>query len=76
MTYRLGMQSIHLDRCRSLPKGTGLPGFRDPTPMLSIKGVVVVITPLAVATPRRRLGRPLPNLLPQADDITGRSASC
>jgi toxin CcdB len=77
MRFLLDVQSDHLD---SLPTrvvvplaspGGPLPPFGDLIPALTVDGeAVVMLTPLLSAVPRRTLGRPIGNLLDQADDIT------
>ncbi len=75
--YLLDVQSDHLEPLPTrvvvplAEPGQALPPFRDLTPTLRVGGqAVVMLTPLMAAVPRRRLGRPLGNLLDQADDIT------
>jgi toxin CcdB len=75
--YLLDVQSEHLDRLPTrmvVPLGAAdatLPAFRDLTPTLLVGGTPhVLLTPLMAAIPRRLLGHPIGNLLPQADDIT------
>ncbi|WP_149536808.1 CcdB family protein [Siccirubricoccus phaeus] len=75
--YLLDVQSDHLERLPTrmvVPLGvpdTTLPPFRDLTPTLLVDGAPhVMLTPLMAAVPRRLLGRPIGNLLDQADDIT------
>ncbi len=76
--FLLDVQSDHLE---ALPTRTvvplepgdksALPGFRDLTPQLDVAGTpMVMLTPLIAAVPRRLLGKPIGNLLVQADEIT------
>ena len=61
-----------------LPDTTALPAIRDLNPLLALgEERLAMMTHYMAAVPRNELGRPLANLLAQADDITlGRSASC
>ncbi len=75
--YLLDVQSDHLDHLPTrmvvplLPESAALPAIRDLTPILHLgKERLAMMTQYMAAAPRRELGRPVGNLLAQADDIT------
>lgn len=75
--YLLDVQSDHLYALRSrmvvplLPPTTALPAIRDLNPLLTVDSeTLAMMTHFMAAVPLRELGRPVGNLLPQADDIT------
>jgi len=71
------VQSDHLDRLPTrmvvplLPDTAALPAIRDLAPILILgEARLAMMTQYMAAVPRRELGRPVDNLLAQADDIT------
>lgn len=73
----LDVQSDHLYALRSrmvvplLPPTAELPAIRDLNPLLTVEEeTLAMMTHFMAAVPLRELGRPVGNLLPQADDIT------
>jgi toxin CcdB len=75
--YLLDVQSDHLDLLPTrmvvplLPDTTALPAIRDLNPLLALgEERLAMMTHYMAAVPRNELGRPLANLLAQADDIT------
>lgn len=75
--FLLDVQSDHLSGLPTrmvvplLPEAGPLPPIRDLNPVLAVAGEQVTMMPqYMAAVPRRLLGQPIGNLLPQADDIT------
>ena len=75
--YLVDVQSDHLYALPTrivvplLPPGPNLPAIRDLNPLLPIGEETCALMPQYMAAPSRRdLGRPIGNLLDQADGIT------
>lgn len=75
--FLLDVQSSQLEHVATrvvvplVAAGERFAGFADLNPVLHVESVpVVMMTTLIAAVPRRTLGRPVGNLLDQADDIT------
>jgi hypothetical protein len=75
--YLLDVQADHLYRLPTrlcvplLPPTPALPEIRELNPLLRVGDeTLAMMTHFAAAVPKAELGRPLGNLLGQADDIT------
>ncbi len=75
--FLLDVQSNHLSALRSrmvvplLPPSATLPAIRDLNPLLTVENeTLAIMTHFMAAVPLRELGKPIGNLLSQANDIT------
>jgi toxin CcdB len=75
--WLLDVQSVHLDHLPTrmvvplLEETAALPAIRDLTPILRLDDAqLAIMTHYMAAVPKSGLGRPVGNLLGQADDIT------